>query len=73
MNLSLPEYISPAGVADMIPGMTEKHLAQLRHKGGGPIYLKPTPKIVLYRTKDVVDWIESSTYVRTNLLFERMV
>ena len=35
-------------------------LAQLRYKGRGPRYLKPTPKTVLYRRSDVLAWLEST-------------
>lgn len=56
-------YIPPEQVCEIVPGMTKGNLAQLRFKGTGPKYYKPTPRVVLYRLEDVFEWIESS--VRT--------
>jgi len=45
--------------------MTRNNLAQLRFKGQGPRYFKPTPRTVLYTEADVVEWIESSARTGT--------
>lgn len=58
-------YLTPAQVCEMIPGMTEGHLAQLRYRGEGPEFRKPTRKLVLYVEHEVVEWIESTTRSRT--------
>lgn len=50
----LPVYMSPKEVANMIPGMTVSNLAQLRFKGQGPRYLKPSPKVCVYDRADVI-------------------
>ncbi|MGB3414040.1 MAG: helix-turn-helix domain-containing protein [Microbacteriaceae bacterium] len=35
-------------------------LSQLRYMKQGPTYLKPTPRTVLYREADVLEWLEES-------------
>ena len=42
-----------------------QHLAQLRYTGKGPKYLKPTPRTVLYRKKDIDDWLNGSVCTST--------
>lgn len=58
----MPEekYLTPAQVCEIVPGMTVTHLAQLRFIAKGPTFLKPTPKKVLYRERDVIAWLEAS-------------
>lgn len=58
-------YIPPERVCEIVPGMTKNNLAQLRFKGTGPRYYKPTPRVVLYREDDVIEWIESSARTST--------
>lgn len=58
-------YLTPAQVALLIPGMTKAALAQLRYRGLGPTYLKPTAKLVLYRRDDVIHWLERSAFTST--------
>lgn len=53
-------YMSPEEVCELVPGMTKSRLAQLRFRGVGPKFLKPTPRTVIYRKEDVVAWIEAS-------------
>ncbi|WP_225733308.1 helix-turn-helix transcriptional regulator [Pseudoclavibacter sp. CFCC 14310] len=36
------------------------NLAQMRYLGKGPKYLKPTPRVVLYRRADLDAWLEGS-------------
>lgn len=53
-------------VSELTQGMVSKSaLAQLRYRGQGPAFLKPTPKTVLYRRDDVVAWIEGSLRTTT--------
>ncbi|MFZ4894660.1 helix-turn-helix transcriptional regulator [Plantibacter sp. Mn2098] len=40
--------------------MTTNNLAQLRFTGKGPKFLKPTPRTVVYREADVIEWLEAS-------------
>lgn len=56
----MSEYLTPEQVAGIAPGFTVGALAQMRYKGVGPKYLKPSAKRVLYRRQDVVDWLEAS-------------
>ncbi|MDQ1130235.1 AlpA family transcriptional regulator [Microbacterium sp. SORGH_AS_0888] len=58
-------YLTPKEAADLIPGMTTSTLAQLRFKGQGPKFLKPTPRKVVYRERDVIDWLEASERTST--------
>lgn len=59
-------YLKPEAVCEMVPGLTKGALAQLRYKGAGPRFLKPTPKTVLYRQVDVVAWLEGPEHSRTD-------
>lgn len=59
------EYLTPAQAIEVIPGMTVAHLAQLRFTGLGPKFLKPTPRKVLYRRRDLIDWLEASERTST--------
>ena len=38
----------------------------LRHKGGGPEYIKVGPRKVYYRRADVEAWLEGNRYTRTD-------
>lgn len=61
MESDQSKYLSPEQVCHLIPGMTKGHLAQLRYKGQGPAFRKPTPKTVLYMESEVLAWVESSS------------
>lgn len=50
---------------DLMPGFTKGHLAQLRYTGKGPRFYKPTPRTVLYREADILEWLESSARTST--------
>lgn len=58
-------YLTIDQVCDLVPGMTRTNLAQLRFKGIGPRYFKPTPRTVLYTETDVFAWIEASARTGT--------
>lgn len=45
--------------------ITKEQLAQLRFNGKGPKFLKPSPRVVLYRKKDLDDWLEKSVHTST--------
>lgn len=53
-------YLSPKGAAESYPGMTVAKLAQLRFKGEGPPFYKPTEKTVLYDADEFEAWILST-------------
>ena len=54
------EYLNPEQAGEYLH-MTVGHLAQLRYRGEGPRYLKPTAKTVLYRLSDLKVWLDAST------------
>ncbi|MEF3405291.1 helix-turn-helix transcriptional regulator [Agromyces sp. CCNWLW203] len=54
------KYLTPDQVCSLIPGMTKSNLAQLRFTGKGPKFLKPTPRTVVYRESDCIEWLEAS-------------
>ena len=56
----MPVYITPDQVIQMLPGISRGQLAQLRFKGSGPAYRKPTAKTVLYVEEEVIEWVEQS-------------
>ncbi|MEX1079816.1 MAG: hypothetical protein WED09_11985 [Homoserinimonas sp.] len=61
----MDDYLSPAQVCEIVPGMTKANLAQLRFTGKGPIFLKPTPKTVIYRRTDIDSWLNGSERTQT--------
>ena len=40
------------------PGYTRSIAAQLRYNGRGPKFIKPSPKLVVYRKSDVDAWLQ---------------
>ena len=58
-------YISDDDVVSRMPGMTKGNLAQLRYTGKGPKFYKPSPRVVLYKWRDVQAWIEGHAQMRT--------
>lgn len=66
MEIYETDYLSPADVCALIPGLTVASLAQGMYPGLlPPRFLKPTPQTVLYRRSDVVEWIEASEQTST--------
>jgi hypothetical protein len=59
------EFIQPAEVGE-ITGLSIAALAQLRYQGRGPRFYKPTPRTVLYKRREVIDWVEASAQTSTN-------
>lgn len=59
------KYITPAQVCEILPGMTKENLAQLRFKGIGPRYYKPTPRTVIYSAAEIDEWIKASARTGT--------
>ncbi|WP_425837050.1 helix-turn-helix transcriptional regulator [Microbacterium sp. PA5] len=55
-----PIWLAPAEVAARVPGITVVNLQELRKKGQGPAYFKPTPKTVVYALTDVDEWVSRS-------------
>lgn len=48
------------------PGTSDQYWATLRHKGGGPEYVKVGPRKVYYRLADVEAWIAGNRFTRTD-------
>lgn len=57
--------LGPEEVCELIPGMTTAKLAQLRFKGEGPAYMKPTAKTVVYDRDEVITWLRSTARTGT--------
>jgi hypothetical protein len=56
----MDELLTPAMLCQKVPETSEPYWAQLRFRGTGPRYLKPSPKKVLYKWQDVEAWLEGS-------------
>lgn len=52
-------YLSPAQVAELIPGLTVKTLAEWRYERRGPRYRK-LGRLVVYALDELEEWIEAS-------------
>lgn len=61
----MPEVLTPQQLADRW-GTNERSLAEMRYRGNGPAYIKPTAKTVVYRLDDVVAHENARRYVRTD-------
>jgi len=59
------QFIQPIDVSDLT-GLTIAALATLRYEGRGPRFYKPTPRTVLYKRTEVIEWIEASAQIRTD-------
>lgn len=46
--------------------MKRGQLAQLRFRGTGPKFLKPSPRTVLYLKKDIDEWLMNSVHATTD-------
>lgn len=61
----MEKLLSPQDVCDLIPGMTVPGLAQLRFRGQGPRFIKPSARKVVYRLSDVEAWLEANERTST--------
>lgn len=60
-------YLSPAQVCDeVVPGMTEGLLAQMRFRGDGPPFIRASPKKVVYAEDALHEWLRSRQITRTD-------
>lgn len=60
------DVIPAAEMKNKFPGTSDQYWATLRHKGGGPAYIKVGPRKVYYRQIDIESWIEGSRFTRTD-------
>lgn len=58
----LTTWLSPAQVAEIVPGLTVTLLQRRHDAGRGPRYAKPSPKTVVYARSDL------DTYVRSMIV-----
>jgi predicted DNA-binding transcriptional regulator AlpA len=58
------DFIRPAVVGE-ITGMSLAALAQMRTRGRGPQFYKPTERTVLYKRSEILAWLEASAQSRT--------
>lgn len=62
----MTEYITPAEVCALVPGLTVGQLAQMRYTGqGGLKFYKPTARKVVYKRSEVLEWVENSARLST--------
>jgi hypothetical protein len=61
-------YLSPVQVCELVPGLSVSGLLDLRKRGLGPKYRKPTGehgKVIVYAEADVRAWVEASVHTTT--------
>jgi hypothetical protein len=56
---------APTPEAAAYLGLSPSTLEKLRLYGGGPVYYKSSPKIVLYETPDLDDWLHARRCTNT--------
>jgi hypothetical protein len=61
----LETYLSPAQVCELIPGMTTTLLKQLRFRGNGPRFIKPSPQKVVYSMTAIEEYMASKEQSRS--------
>jgi hypothetical protein len=61
-----PDLIPASAMKNDFPGTSDQYWATLRHKGGGPEYIKVGPRKVYYRRAAIEKWLEGSRYTRTD-------
>jgi predicted DNA-binding transcriptional regulator AlpA len=49
-----------------LTGTTIAGLAQMRHRGDGPVFYRITKKTILYKRSEVIAWMESRAHDRTD-------
>ncbi|PPH84893.1 AlpA family transcriptional regulator [Rathayibacter sp. AY1D9] len=58
-------YLSIDEVCEMVPGVTRANLAQMRFRGIGPRYLRPSPRVIIYDRADIEAWLAASARTST--------
>jgi hypothetical protein len=61
-----PDLIPASDMKNLIPGTSDQYWATLRHKGGGPEYVKVGPRKIYYRSAAVAAWLEGNRFTRTD-------
>lgn len=55
----MEKYLTPEEVCEVIPGMTKGLLAQMRFRGDGPRFIKPSPRKVVYAESAIAEFLRS--------------
>ena len=64
-QVALSTFLTPEQVCERVQGVTKDNLAQRRFKGLPPKFYKPTPRVILYKEEDIVEWVEGSARTST--------
>lgn len=68
------EWLSPAQVCSLLPGMTEEILSERRKQRLDPPYFKPTGergKVVLYDRAEIMAWVKASKVATRDVSLRR--
>jgi len=57
--------ITPSGMTEKYPGTTTGYWAQLRFRGEGPRFYKPSPKVVFYDEDECEEWFATKVQTQT--------
>lgn len=55
----MERYLSPKEVCEVVPGMTEGLLNQMRFRGDGPPFIAASPRKRVYAESSLHDWLKS--------------
>ena len=58
-------YLSPEQVCQMVPGMTESLLNQMRFRGDGPPFIAASPRKRVYSEASLRAWLASREITST--------
>jgi hypothetical protein len=61
----MSRYLSIDQVCEKVPSTTPGYWAQHRFKGTGPVFLKPSAKVVLYDEDSLDEWLQKSARTQT--------
>jgi hypothetical protein len=61
----MEKYLSPSEVCEVVPGLTESLLAQMRYRGDGPPFAKPSPRKVVYSESKLQAWLSDREQAST--------
>lgn len=50
-------YLSPEQVCELVPVLTPRDLEDMRARGEGPAYVRPTRRKVVYIEADIHAWL----------------
>ena len=58
-------WLTPSEAAEYL-GLATQSLAYMRHVGKGPVWARPSPRVVRYRRADLESWLSSATVRSTS-------